>query len=1236
MMTLKLNKKGILSLLTVVAIFMQIFLSPLATVVAWASEKDAGYEVGTTDSGKVIKSSVKPGKSLLKSTGTSSGGSWSSWYDGLEVYTPYISVDGKTAFCIQAFQKFPVNENYTESVLNDEAVYNILYYGYPYNGTSQEDYVNTFAALNIYYGEFSSDKIKNDSRVKYLLDKARDKTAPHGSFDIKNKSQTASWNETTKRQETGWYETVATGNNNSYTLNLPAGIKAVTTDGQEYSGTVKLDIMQNFKLVADARYNGTIDLSIPTDIVNSVVTKFTPSDSGFQQLVMIGDKTEKVTLSGVKATFKAQIGDLEITKKGNDTSSLLPNAKYEVKDETGAIVATPTTNADGKVVVKDLIRGAYTVTETTAPNGYLVASSSQNITVSVDATSQVTFTNIAVLGKATVIKHDGETGVMAQGDAILDGAEFDILNASGAIVDHVVIVNGKAQTKNLPLGNYTAKETKPGVGYNLQTKVFPFALTYKDQNTAIVYTDKIATNDVIKGKIEINKYSHSNEGGSGFLTGLADAEFTIIHKASGKEVAKVTTDANGHMITPALPYGQYIVKESKTPTGFFKIGDFDVEIEENNKTLTFNIVDGDFKSPMKIVKKDKETGKSIFESSAIFKIKDMKTGKWVEQKINYPKPATLSEFETNDEGYLILPTELKMGDYELYEIKAPNGYVLDKTAVKFSVNETTFQDGLVTIDVVNEAQKATLSIEKNGEALESADKKTGEFGDQYSFNFGQKALAGVEFDLIAKEDIITGDGTIRHYKGDVVDHIVTGENGKVTSNEQYLGKYELVETKAPFGYILSEKQDITFAYVGQDIEVTNQAKVITNTWQSLGINIHKAGEFVTDWQFGHYYTDTKALAGVTFGVYTKDAIQLGDKVLVPANSLVAVSKTDKDGIARVAGKYPVAQFYAKELKTTDSHDMSTQKFDFNYQATSNNPMFDVRVQDSDKAIVNYLHKETITLKKLNEVSAKQDGTSKTSKYEASAQGAVFGLYSEQGELLRTVSVNGESIAKFLDIPVGTYTIKEIKTSSDKYKLSTQNYKVLVSKTGILVTDTTGKIVDAEQGVNFAVKNDLKKGTAEISKQEIGGSGELPGAELQVKGENTDIRWISTDKPKMIQLEEGTYTLSETLPNDGYQLNTEAITFEVKDGKVTKVVMHNKRVPAPAKVPGKPVVPKSQVVTKVVDGKISAPEKIVEAAPQKVGNLPKTGDTSMDLLVIAGIILLVGTSVIVIQKRRRNE
>ncbi|EAD2804431.1 hypothetical protein D3494_15265 [Listeria monocytogenes] len=943
------------------ALMMQIF-TPLIT--AKASES-TGFKVGQTDSGLTIMSSKNP-RPLLKSTGNSSG-SWSANYGGYTTSTSYITVGGKVAFCIDPAKDFPVNMNYAESVYSDAGIYNILAYGYPNNGTSEKNYVDTYVALNYYLGHFDSPAMAADPGVKYLLEKARTKPAAMGKFSITNKSQKATWNATTKRQETGYYQHVLESDVNvTQTISLPANITLVTRDGKEYKGNVTINADEDFKLTAPADYDKTISFDIDTNLRPKAALMFNPSSSNVQRLVSAGGVHDPISVTDIKATFEAQVGDLKIKKTGSDNRTLA-NAEYDVKDSSGKVVAHVKTGSDGTITAKDLLMGDYTVVETKAPAGYTIDKTPRKVTVKAAETTLLNVTNKAISFQVKVKKADTETGDTAQGDASLIGAKYGIYEDAAAtkLLDEITIGQDlTATSKKILLGGASktvyVKETKAPTGYNIDKTIYPVKVDQKDDVTELLLGNAASKDTVIKGGFELIKFANKpllqsmlNDLPEGQKQALEGAEFTATLKSTGVVAQTQTTDLNGAASFTGLPYGTYVVSETKTPTGYKAVADFEVTISEEGQKFHYILEDKVIEAKVKIVKKDIETGKVIPLSGATFKVKDSE-GNFITQHVNYPSDKDITEFVTAADGTLVLPETLVYGDYTLVEVKAPNGYLLNKEEIPFTVSAEN--DGqMITLDFSDAPAKGKVKGIKTKEVIDQ------EKSTQDKVVYKQVPAANIEFDVVAKENIVTPDGTIRAKQGEVVDHVKTNAEGAFESNKAlYLGEYQLVETNLP-------------------------------------------------------------------------------------------------------GEY-------KELKPV---------------------AFSLQYQDDQTDIV---------------------------------------------------------------------------------------------------------------WANVNVKNILKKGEAEISKKDVSGDKELPGATLHVKGKNVDLTWVSGTKAKKFTLPEGKYALTETIANKGYKLNTNTVYFEIKDGKVTKTTMHNEKLPTPV----------------------------------KKGFLPTTGDSSLDLMLYSfGTILVAVGIYLLVQNRKKH-
>ncbi|EAD3489107.1 LPXTG cell wall anchor domain-containing protein [Listeria monocytogenes] len=893
--------RPLISLMAVIFVVAQALMTPL-NVFAKSTDDSTNtkmHKVGQTESGLVIQSSMNPTKNL-KASGNSSG-EMSATYGGYVTKTAYIEVAGEPAFCIEPSKSYPVNAEYAEAVYNDEAVMNILYYGYPNNGTSEKNYVDTYVALNYYLGNFDSPDMANDSGVKYLLNKAKTKTAPLGDFDISNKNQTATWNASTKRQETGWYETSyrSNGGTNYYSLPLPAGVSAVTSDGKTYTGTARIEAGKDFKLVADATFDKTISFDISTDLRKMSALKFTPNNSSVQKLLSAGTVRDPYTIQDITAKFTAQTGDGVIVKKDKDSGKTLSGAQYHVTGDD--FDKTVTTGLDGKVNLNDLIVGNYKVVETKAPAGYTIDSTPKTLTIKAKETTTLNVNNKEAFFQVKLTKEDAETGAKTQGAATLKGAEYTFYADSAlskplqtvSIGDDNTAMSQKFSFENKTERTIYAKETKAPVGYNIDTTVYPIKATQDNQTTEVFLKTATSKDKVIEGKVAITKTAGMPEDGNYFggeLPVLEGAEFTITSNTTKQVVDTITTDENGRAESIWLPYNTYTVHESITPAGYQPVPDFQVTIDTEGKTHYYVLEDVAKSSAIKVVKKDATTGKVIPAKGTQFRILDA-MGNVIEQKVTYPTPMTISLFETASDGSFTMPYPLIAGDYFLQEVKAPTGYTLNAEPISFTVTGDVNE---VTVECENAPQMGKIVLDKFGETVDN-DKTT-----PNKLVYKETLLPHTEYDVIAKNDIKTADGTTRAKKGEVVDHVKTDAKGHAETKELFLGDYTLHETKAPTGYTLGADKEVSLKYAGQEVKVTSTSVDLHNKLVKSDIVITKKS------------SDGKKLAGVEFSLYDNH------------RKLIMTGTTDKNGQLTFKNvPYATAGYSVKETKGVDGYKMDT-------------------------------------------------------------------------------------------------------------------------------------------------------------------------------------------------------------------------------------------------------------------------------------------------------------------------
>lgn len=526
-----------------------------------------------------------------------------------------------------------------------------------------------------------------------------------------------------------------------------------------------------------------------------------------------------------------------------------------------------------------------------------------------------------------VEKQDSQTGTKTQGDATFNGATFAIKDTSGNVLETITTNGSKAKSKKYPVGTtLNVCEVTSPEGYLTNSSCNTVELKYSGDNTPSTFSTTVK-DQVIKGRIEIAKtidkekyglfQSNVQKPGEGF-------KFDIILKSTGKVVSTLTTDEDGRAISEYLPYGTYIVKEHETK-GYDTLKPFEVKIDQNEKTYFYNIYNDTIKAELTIYKTDSETGKRIPAAGVEFKIKDA-DGNYVTQEVTYPKKNTTDVFKTDEDGSVHLPSPLKYGEYKLVEIKAPHGYVLKDTEIPINVDGSSAE---IFMNFDNKTQKGQVYVEKSGEMLSGAKESETDYGTLYTPEYKEQYLSGVIYEITAREDIVTPEGTVWFHKGDVVDTFTTGD-GVTTSALLQLGKYSIKETATQTGFVLDENTyDFDIEYAGQMIDVVEIKQSYVNERQKLDLQITKTFED----------EDKDAYKDVVFGVYSKNDISLNDKVIIPADGLVGTLTIDEDGKNIEQLDLPTGEYYVKELETNVGFKLDEEKHDFtfDYDADTSKP-----------------------------------------------------------------------------------------------------------------------------------------------------------------------------------------------------------------------------------------------------------------------------------------------------------
>lgn len=860
-------------------------------------------------------------------------------------------------------------------------------------------------------------------------------------------------------------------------------------------------------------------------------------------------KAQNVTLTSgnvdltvnVKFNNQLKTGSIKINKQSEDNQ----NGDREFTITGNGKTYTIKTGSDGVAILSDIPvynsnneKIVYTISEKNVPVRYVVPAD-QTATLTADATTTKTFKNILKKFTVEVTKQDSET-TSAQGDGTLAGAVYGLYKDGELADTYTTDENGYFKTKEYVCGNYTVQEISPSEGYLLDKTVYSVgaeAENYFIEHNPLSMT---VTEDVVKGNIAIIK--HSDDGSTQIETPEVGAEFEVYLKSSGSyanavetERDHLTCDENGFAQTKDMPYGVYTVHQTVGWEGTEFIADFDVNISKNGQTYRYLINNAKFESYIKIVKVDSETGKTIPYEGAGFEIYDS-NGQKISMTFSYPTPTTIDIFYTNSEGYLITPEVLPYGEYSLVEVQAPYGYALDKTPVAFSVSlENAEKENSLTIVKVekqNTAQKGKISVRKTGDIFTSvttaSSAYTNENGEMivnpttYTPVFANGDLSGAVFQVIAVEDIVTLDGTVRASAGDVVAEITTDENGYAETDLLYLGKYEIKEVQAPYGYVRnSESQFVELTYAGQEIAVLDTVNAsFVNDYQSVEISLSKVME--NDELFG--IGNNNEYLSVRFGLFAAEDIQAADGTVIPVDGLISEISLDENMTAVIAEKIPFGKYYVQEIATDEHYVLNGEKYLVTFK---------------------YMGQEVTTVsidcgQFVNELKRGKVEGIKVNESDEPLENALFGLFavdtaeftSENAYMTAVSDENG--YFEFDEIPYGEYIVREIEAPTG-YILSGESYPVTVCEDGETITIRT---------VNKPI-------TVEVSKVDVYGE-ELIGADMQLENADGEIidEWISDGTNHIVtELPAGDYTLKEIAAPDGYVIATD-IEFEVfADGTI---------------------------------------------------------------------------------------
>lgn len=726
----------------------------------------------------------------------------------------------------------------------------------------------------------------------------------------------------------------------------------------------------------------------------------------------------------------------------------------------------------------------------------------------------------------------------------LSNARFQIIDGSGKVVDTAVTdQSGRAKSRELPLGTYTIREIQAPDGTQLNDQEGTVVIDGSGVNDIYTYTHK---NNVVMGQLKIKKADPAGKA-------LAGAQFAIYAESDsdGEPVDSLTTGDDGTATSNLLPYGWYIIRETKAPDGYELDPNLRLRchISENEQIVEFTVMNYQGNQPgIYIVKYDKDDPNKYLTGAQFDLYKDAA----LTEKIGGP-------YVTEENGQVKITdtdTLISGETYYLKETRAPEGYQLDETAHSFVWGETA----TIALYIPNEKEKGYIRFEKTGEML-SEIKDDLSYPNLKELVWEQQQLSGAQIGIYATEEIVLDGKT--YQSGDLIVRLESGE----TSPGLPLGIYEYQELSASPSYIL-DTQRHKVEVTGTTTQIEPAFAPLENKHASVNLQLYK--------KFSDDNTSEK-LKQVKFGVYTVGTITSG-KVQIEADTLVGVFGVDENGFASPELKLPQGSYYVRELETADGYLLDDTQYPFKVIYDNGNEK--IIISSKENPIVNQPVYGVIRLEKKGELFTQVEISIEENKYQVNrpvfTQGELNGAKVEirakeavtidgrtyqPGEVVDTL-ISGEK-PESRKLPFGTYTVVEVEAPEGYILDSTpRDVTVSASEEGSHVhTVELVSLTNAKKKVDlnlyksfFGLETEEAKELYQMVLFGVYAAEDIPGAaDGVVLKKDTLVELIRIEANGSGGIEKtllpaGNYYVKELETADGYQVDDTHYPFSVSFGK----------------------------------------------------------------------------------------